>query len=66
MAIRTIKEQDIYLTEAELERLRREWAETQTYTTAPTSFEVWVRAHLANNKEVTQHDVINKATGSTE
>lgn len=56
MAIRTIEEQDIYLTEAELERLRREWAETQAYTTAPTSFEAWVRAHLANNKEGTQHD----------
>lgn len=48
MAIRTIEEQDIYITEAELERLRREWAETQACTTAPTSFEAWVRDHLAN------------------
>ncbi len=44
MAIKTIREPDIYLTEAEREELRREWEATQQYTTAPMPFEAWVRA----------------------
>ena len=47
MAIRTIREPDIYLTAAEQERLRREWEAAQKYTTMPQSFETWLRGRLA-------------------
>lgn len=45
MAIRIFKEPDIYLTQTEYERLRRVWESEQQYTTAPTSFEAWLRSH---------------------
>lgn len=47
MAIRTIREPDIYLTAAEQERLRREWEAAQQSTTMPQSFEAWLRGRLA-------------------
>lgn len=43
MAIRIIKEPDISITQTEYERLLREWESEQQYTTAPTSFETWLR-----------------------
>lgn len=43
MSIRVIDEPDILLTRSEYERLRREWESEQQYTTAPTSFETWLR-----------------------
>lgn len=45
MSIRVIDEPDILLTRSEYERLRREWESEQQYTTAPTSFETWLRSH---------------------
>lgn len=45
MAIRIIKEPDISLTQTEYERLLRKWESEQQYTTAPTSFETWLRSH---------------------
>lgn len=45
MSIRIIEEEEILLTQEEHERLQREWQESQRYTTAPCSFEVWLRGH---------------------
>lgn len=48
MAIRTIREPDIYVSAADKEVLRREWEASQQYTTMPKSFETWLRGRLAN------------------
>lgn len=45
MTIHIIREPDIHLTQADYDRLHREWQSCQQYTTAPCSFEAYVRAH---------------------
>lgn len=50
MAIKIIQEPDIYLTQEEYDRLSREWTAANSYTTAPVSFETFVRRY----KEKTQ------------
>lgn len=40
--IKIIKPNDTYLTQAELERLRREYDQVCMYQVDPPSFEVWV------------------------
>lgn len=54
MTIRTIREPDIYLTAAELERLRREWEVAQQYTTMPKSFETWLRGRVQEPEKAHQ------------
>lgn len=50
MAIRIDDEPEIVLTRAEYERLHREYQSTQTHTTAPVSFETWLRAQMARDE----------------
>ena len=44
MTIKVIEDgEDIVLTRSEMERLQREWEQSQRYTTEPQSFESWLR-----------------------
>lgn len=52
MTIRLIKEPDIHLTQAEHERLSRQWQAEQQYTTAPQSFETWLRRRADAEKHI--------------
>lgn len=52
MAIRIINEPEISLTQADYERLHLVWQAEQQYTTAPESFEAWLRRRqLAQRRE---------------
>lgn len=57
MTIRIIKEEPIYLTQTEHERLRREWDAVCSYNTSPPTFEEYVRRHHKNNTESHKRNV---------
>lgn len=50
MAIKIIPERDIHLTQAEYERLYREWRQACMYMVDPPSFEVYVQAIKAREE----------------
>lgn len=54
MAIKIIPERDIHLTQAEHERLRREYQQLCTYMVDPPSFEVWVRQRQSARQSTPQ------------
>ena len=43
MAVNIIKEPDIYITQEEHDRYYQEWQQQNMFTTAPVSFETFVR-----------------------
>lgn len=49
MAIKILKEPDVYLSQEEHERLQREYASMTMYMVNPPSFEVWVSRTKTNN-----------------
>lgn len=49
MAIKIIKEPDIYLTQEEHDRLHRAWEKSNRYTTEPQSFEDFVASQKARS-----------------
>lgn len=57
MAIKIIKEDTVYLTEAEVARYTREWEAVCSYNTNPPTFEEYVRQHHKNNTESHKRNV---------
>jgi len=50
MAVQIIKEPDIFITQEEHERFYREWELANRFTTAPVSYETYVRRQKGQMK----------------
>lgn len=53
MSVKIIPEPDIHVTQEEYERLYDAWINAMKYTTAPVSFEVWVRRQKGSEQVTT-------------